>query len=140
MNAVEVVESLVKVGTAMKGAWTNAKSLDANMDWEKFIRSNDFAKAYEQVTPILNGLTQADVTRALERVRAKEAAVLNGQSPIQLSTEKLAQYDALLDVENQLMRKFAANASKSTAWVSWVVDDMLPVMIKVAKVVIPILL
>lgn len=140
MNAVEVVESLVKVGAAMKAALTDARSRDADMDWDKFILSDEFSKAYAHVAPILNGLTQANVTSALQRVRAKEAAVLNGQSPIHLSTEKLAQYDALLDVENQLMRKFAANASKSTAWVSWVIDDMLPVLIKVAKVVIPILL
>ena len=57
-----------------------------------------------------------------------------------LSTDKLAQYDALLDTENLLMRKFAANAGKTAEWVSWLVDDALPDLIKVAKVVVPLLL
>ena len=46
----------------------------------------------------------------------------------------------MLDVENQLMRKYAANFGKTAEWVSWIVDDALPDLIKVATVVIPLLL
>ena len=73
-------------------------------------------------------------------IRAKQVALLAGKSVMELPTDKLAQYDALLDVENQLMRKFAAGSGKTEEWVSWLVDDALPVLIKVAKVVIPLLL
>jgi len=38
------------------------------------------------------------------------------------------------------MRKFAANAGKTAEWVSWLVDDALPDLIKWRKVVVPLLL
>jgi hypothetical protein len=140
MNAIGVVEGLIKAGTTIKDAWTNAKQRDPSMNWEKFITSSELGTAYEQVSGILNGLTQPAVDGALKEIRTKEAALLNGQSVMDLSADKLAQYDALLDVENQLMRKYAANFGKTADWVSWIVDEALPDLIRVAKVVVPLLL
>jgi hypothetical protein len=140
MSAIDVVEGLMKAGTTIKDAWTNANQRDPSMDWQKFIASPELTTAYGQVSGILSGLTQPALDGALKEVRTKEAALLNGQSVMALSTDKLAQYDALLDTENLLMRKFAANAGKTAEWVSWLVDDALPDLIKVAKVVVPLLL
>jgi hypothetical protein len=140
MSAIAVIEGLIKVGTTIKDAFITAKKNDASTTWETFIVSNEFTVVYGQVSGLLNNLSQPQVTSALEQIRGKEVALLGGQSVMDLSTEKLAQYDALLDVENQLMRKYAANAGKNVEWVSWLVDDALPILIKVAKVVLPILL
>jgi hypothetical protein len=140
VSAITVIEGLIKAGTTIKDAWTTARKGDPELGWEKFILSKEFSGAYAQVSGILDGLTQPEVDKALAQIRAKETALLNGQSVMDLPTEKLTQYDALLDVENQLMRKYAANAAQTVDWVSWIVDDALPVLIKVAKVVLPILL
>ena len=140
MSAINVVENLIKAGTTLKDAWNDAKQRDPSMDHEKFISSPELTKAYGSIATILDGLTQPNVTQALVEVRAKQAALLGGKSVIDLSTDKLAQYDALLDVENQLMHKYAANTSKTSDWVSWIIDDALPAVIKVAQVVLPLLL
>ena len=140
MSAINVVEGLIKTGTMMKDAWTKSKQRDPNIDWQHFVASDEFSSAYSHVSSILDGLTQPAVNQALSEIRAKQTALLEGQSVMALSNEKLSQYDALLDVENQLMRKYAANAGKTAEWVSWLVDDALPHLIKVAKVVLPLLL
>jgi hypothetical protein len=140
MSAIDVVEGLIKTGTTIKDAYTNAKQRDPTMTMEKFVGSPELAAAYGSAATILNGLTQPNVTQALTEVRAKQTALINGKSVMDLPTDKLAQYDALLDVENQLMRKFAANAGKTEEWVSWIVDDALPDLIKVAKIALPLLL
>lgn len=140
MTAIAVVEGLIKSGTTIKDAWSKAKQRDPAMDPQKFIASDELKGAYGQVASILNGLTQPAVDKALGELRAKQVALLAGKSVMELPTDKLAQYDALLDVENQLMRKYAANAGMTAEWVSWLVDDALPMLIKVAKVVLPLLL
>jgi len=140
MSATEVVEGLIKAGTTIKDGWTKAKQRDATMTWQKFMESPEFAGAFGQASSVINGLTQPAVDQALVEIRAKQAALLGGKSVMELATDKLAQYDALLDVENKLMRKFAAGAGTTAEWVSWLVDDALPVLIKVAAVVIPLLL
>jgi len=140
VSAIEVVEGLIKAGTTVKDAWSKAKQRDPAMDRDKFIASDELKGAFGQVSTILNGLTQPAVDKALTEVRGKQTALLGGKSVMELPTDKLAQYDALLDVENQLMRKYAANAGMTSEWVSWLVDDALPMLIKVAKVVLPLLL
>ena len=140
MSAIQVVEGLIKAGATLKDAWIDAKERDHSIDWQRFVASDEFSAAYREVSGILDSLTQPAVNQALSEIRGKQKALLGGQSLMAVSTEKLAQYDALLDVENQLMRKFAANAGKTAEWVSWIVDDALPHLIKVAKVVLPLLL
>lgn len=140
MSAGAVIEGLLQVGATVKDAWTKAKGKDEKTTWKKFLASTEFDAAYKSVSTILKGLTQKTITAALQAVRDKEKALLAGKSVMDLSIEKLAQYDALLDVENQLMRKFAANVTKRDQWITWLIDDGLPVLIRVGKVVIPLLL
>jgi hypothetical protein len=140
VSAIDVVEGLIKAGTTIKDAYTKAKARDPAMDKEKFVVSDELKGAYGQLATIVDGLTQPAVDKALGEVRAKQVALLAGKSVMELPTDKLAQYDALLDVENQLMRKYAANAGMTVAWVSWLVDDALPALIKVARIVLPLLL
>jgi len=140
MSATEVVEGLIKAGTTIKDGWSKAKQRDAAMTWQKFMDSAEFTTAFGQASSVINGLTQPAVDKALVEIHAKQVALVAGKSVMDLPTDKLAQYDALLDVENQLMRKFAAGSGKTEEWVSWLVDDALPDLIKVAKVVLPLLL
>jgi hypothetical protein len=140
VSATEVVENLMKAGTTIKDGWSKAKQRDATMTWTKFMDSAEFTGAFGQASSAIDALTQPAVTKALVDIRTKQGALLAGKSVMELPTDKLAQYDALLDVENQLMRKFATNTGRTEEWVSWLVDDALPVLIKVAKVVLPLLL
>lgn len=140
MSATEIVENLIKAGTTVKDAYSKAKQRDATTTWETFLNTPEAATAQGQVASILKSLTQPNVNKALGDVRGKMTALLAGKSVVELPTDKLAQYDALLDVENQLTRKYAANFGMTAEWVAWLVDDALPNLIKVAKVVLPLLL
>jgi len=139
MSALDLVEALIRVGTTLKDAWNDAKQSDPSMDWTKFITSSECTAAYASIGPVLDGLTQPAVTQALTEVRAKQATLLAGNSVLSLSSGQLAQYDALLDVENQLMRKYAANATKTSEWVSWIVNDALPDLFKILSIAAPLL-
>ncbi len=140
MSATRTIEGLILAGTSIKAAWATARQNDPDMDWQAFIGSNEFNAAYGEVAQILSQLTRAEVDKALGEVRAKQAALLNGQSIMNLPTEKLAQYDALLDTENLLMRKYAANFAKTAEAVEWLIDDALPTLLKVVRIVLPLLL
>lgn len=140
MSATRTVEGLIQAGTTLKAAWATARQDDPDLDWQAFVGSNEFNAAYGEVSQILSQLSRSEVDKALGEVRAKQAALLNGQSIMNLPTEKLAQYDALLDTENLLMRKYAANFTKTAEAVAWLIDDALPTLLRVAKVVLPLLL
>lgn len=140
MSATEIVENLIKAGTTVKDAYSKAKQRDATVTWQTFLGTDEAKKAEGDVSSLLKGLTQPNVTKGLGEVRTKMTALLGGKSVVELPTDKLAQYDALLDVENQLTRKYATNYGMTAEWVAWLVDDALPNLIKVAKVVLPLLL
>lgn len=140
MSATEIVENLIKAGTTVKDAYSKAKQRDASVTWQTFLATDEAKKAEGDVSSLLKGLTQPSVTKALGEVRGKMTALLAGKSVVELPTDKLAQYDALLDVENQLTRKYAVSFGMTAEWVGWLVDDALPNLIKVAKIVLPLLL
>jgi hypothetical protein len=140
MSAIDTITNLIKAGTAFKDGWTSAKQADPSLTWESFITSSQFTTAYGKSQSILDTLLQPALDQALVDIRTKEAAILNGGSVTDLSVDKLTQYSALLDVENQLMSKYAANFSATAAWTQWLVDTALPDLIKVAGIVLPILL
>lgn len=139
MGAIDVVETLIKTGTTVKDAYGKAKARDATMSWEKFLIAPECTGISGQVIAVLQGLTKDAIDKALDEVRTKQTNLLNGLTVVQLSTDKLKQYDALLDVENQLMDKYAANSGWTKEWLQWVTNEALPILMKVAEVALPLL-
>jgi hypothetical protein len=139
MSAGETIEGLIKVGMTIKDTWIKSKKADGGLDWKEFLQSDAVKDTLSKSKGLLAKLSKNDIQKALDAVREKQKALLGGKSIMDLPTEKLGQYDALLDVEAQLTHKFAKSTG-NREWVNWLVGEALPVLVKVGKVVIPILL
>jgi hypothetical protein len=130
MNAVDTIETLLKLGITVKdqasGSTVNITKILANQDVQKGI------------SDLLGTLSEGDLEATIQALQQKETALLNGQTIADLSGDKLRQYSDLLDAENVLVGKEAALGA-SQEFLSWLVDDALPILVRVAPVVIPLL-
>jgi hypothetical protein len=140
MDAPQVIESLLQLGVGVKDAYTNAKQADGTLDWARFLRTSDFKKIEGNVQQLVGNLTETDIDKAIDAVRTKETALLAGVAIADLPAERLLQYSDLLDIETALVNRKVKSVSASAQALQWVVEDLLPVLVKVAKVVIPLLL
>lgn len=139
MNAIDVIQNLIALGTDTRNAYIKAKSSDKSIDWDNFLKSDDFKKVYSDATTFLESLRSSDLQEAIKEVQNKEAALLNGKPIKDLPTDSIIQYHNLLDVEEILVNKEMDQAGKTDAFWQWLTDDALPVLIKVAGIVIPLL-
>jgi hypothetical protein len=139
MNAVETIESLIKLGTLIGVAAGDAKSKNDKMDWGEFIESDAFKSISGAVEKLLNGLRQEDIDRTLERLAAKQAALLGSGKLEDLPIDKLIQYAQLSDASILLRAKKVAIAA-NPPFLAWLVDEALPVLTKVAPTVLPLIL
>jgi hypothetical protein len=139
MEAAQTVESIIKAGLITKAAFEKARASDGTVDWPKFTRSAEFETARASVADLLEQLTQDDVSKAVQRIRKKQSDFLRGREISQLPFEELLQFSQLADAEGVLVREEMKQLSSNANFLSWLVSDALPVLVKVAKVVIPIL-
>jgi hypothetical protein len=139
MDAVRTVEAIIKAGLITKSAFERARAADRKVDWKKFVQSADFAAAQESVSEVLKQLTKKDVTSAVQRIRKKQKDFLRGRKISELSIDELLQFGQLADAESILVREEMKQLGASPKFLGWLIDDALPVLVKVAKVVIPII-
>jgi hypothetical protein len=135
MSAATVITNLVGLGVQVKDAWTKS-----GKDWASFLTSPDFKAIEGSVEQLLASLKPNDLQTALVEVRKKEAAVLNSRNIPQLSLDELTQYHALSDVEHQLVTKLLAAAPNRSGFLEVLVQQVLPALISVAKIVVPLLM
>ena len=140
MTAAAVIEGMVDAGTTLGTAMTNARQSNPTLSWTTFLTTTAFSAAYAAVAPTLEGLIESSVNSALTDIRTKQASLLGGGAVTDLSPGLLPAYSALLDVENQLMSRYAANFGRTADCLAWLVDDALPILIKAAPIVLPLLL
>jgi hypothetical protein len=139
MEAAQTVESIIKAGLITKAAFERARASDGTVDWPNFTRSAEFETARASVADLLKQLTQDDVSKAVQRIRKKQSDFLRGREISQLPFDELLQFSQLADAEGVLVREEMKQLSANADFLSWLVSDALPVLVKVAKVVVPIL-
>ena len=138
MNAGEVVETLMQLGVHVKRAF-NQFTLTTAKGWVEFLEDPAGKEALDDVSQLLSALTIGDIKNAVLQVQSKEKAFLKGRRISELSATDLIAFQALLDVENALIRKELSHLGTVQFW-RVLADDVLPVLLSVAKVVIPLLL
>ena len=84
-------------------------------------------------------MTIGDIRSAILELQAKEKAFLNGRKIAALPASDLTVFHSLLDVENALVLKELSELGTVQFW-DRLVNDVLPTLITVAKIVIPILI
>ena len=140
MNAGQVIERLIKIGMATKASYEQARQDNGSLSWSKFARSKAFKDVQREVGTLLEGLTQDDVTKAVQRIRRKQKAFLAGRKIFELPIEDLLQFGKLADAESILVRKEMKKLGASSTFLWWLQKDALPVLADVAKIVIPLVL
>ena len=134
MSATDVVQDLLTLGVQVKDAWNKS-----GQTWTSFLNSQDFTNIQGTVNGLLKSLQPANLQSTVTAVQQKEVDLLKGRPITSLSVDELTQYHALSDVEHQLVTKLLTT-SNTQGFLSVLVNDVLPILVQVAKVVIPLLI
>jgi hypothetical protein len=133
MSAVDTIQALLVLGVQVKDAATKS-----GQSLTSFLSSPDFATIEGSVTKLLSSLKPQDLQDAINAIQKKEADLRAGRDLDELSADELTQFHALLDVEDKLVNKLLKQPDKKS-FIAILVNDVLPVLVQVAKIVIPLL-
>ena len=133
MNAIAVIQTLLALGVQLKDAWTKS-----GQDWSTFLTSTDFQSIEGTVNELFASLQPSDLRNAIGALQQKEADLLNGRSLVELSVTELTQFHALSDVEHQLVMKLLMSPDQAD-FLSVLTNEVLPVLVQAAQIVIPLL-
>jgi hypothetical protein len=132
MSAVDTIQNLLTLGVQVHAAATKSGQTLAS-----FLKSPDFATIEGSVNTLLQSLEPSDLQNAVDAIQKKEVALLAGRDITDLSVDELTQFHALVDVERQLVTKLVGQPSNN--FITVLVNDVLPTLAQVAKIVIPLL-
>jgi len=135
MSAVTVVSNLLALGVQVKDAWTKS-----GKEWKPFLASPEFAALHTSTEKLLGTLKHNDLQSAVAAIRKKQADFLHGREITALSVDELSQFSALADVEHQLVNKLLKAPPERENFLGVLVHDVLPTLIRVGKVVVPLLI
>lgn len=137
MSAVDTVENLIKLGTIISDA--AQKSGTGKTDWATFLASPAFQNIAGSVSQLLSTLKPSDLPQTVQALNDKQTALLGGKTLADLPTDKLLQYAELGNVKVVLAAQLVVSAM-NPPFATWLVDSALPVLVKAAPVVLPLLL
>jgi hypothetical protein len=132
MSAVDTIENLLTLGVQISTAATKSGQAVA-----AFLTSPQFAAIETQVGTLLQSLKPDDLQGAVNAIQKKEADLLAGRDVTDLSVEELTQLHALSDIERQIVGKLI-NQPRNT-FLTVLVNDVLPTLVNVVKIIIPLL-
>jgi hypothetical protein len=140
MSVKGTIESLLTLAVAVKHAYKEAAAADksGSLDWSAFLESPAFAAIESDVERLADKLSASNLDLAIDAVRAKETALLAGQPVARLPPDKLLQYADMIDLEQALVKRRVASIAPTAAALAWLVDDLLSVLVRAARIVIPV--
>lgn len=137
MNAVTVIENLIKLGTIVGDAAAKYRK-DGEFDFVAFLAGKAPKDLQEVVSSLISALKPDDLKKAIAATEKKQRDLLNGKSLGDLGTDKLIQYAALTDTKLLLETARLKRAIEGDFY-SWLLDGGLAGIIRVAAVVVPLL-
>jgi len=135
-SAVDTIDKLLRLGALVHDKLDDA---DAPSDFSDFLDSDAYAEIKGSVETLVGGLSDKDVEEAIDAINDKREALLGGKKLEELSSEKMVQYLQLGDARRALRTK-SMKVAASADFLGWVTNTLLPVLIKVGKTVIDLLL
>lgn len=135
MNAVETIETLLRLGLKVKDAFASS-----NKDWVAFLDSQEFKSIEGDVDALLAALRPDDIQQAIVAIQKKKGDLRGGKDIGDLPPGKLLQFFDLLQAEKALVLKQLRDTPRSKKdFLTVLENDVLPALVAVAKVVIPLL-
>lgn len=110
-----------------------------SVDWSTWLSSPDYQAIQGSVLQLANTLGKSSISQTVSAIEQKQQALLAGGKLENLPTDKLLQYSDLgnLKFRLQATQGFSGDVA---VFGKWLLDDALPVLLKVAPIVIPLLL
>jgi len=136
MSAVDALENLIKLGTILSDAAANNKK-DGKFDVVSFLNSDAAGEIRDTVNKIASELKTEDLESTIDAINKKQKDLLAGKKLSEQSPDKLIQYSALTDTKLLLETAKLKRAIEGDFY-TWLLDGGLADIIKVAKVVIPL--
>jgi hypothetical protein len=133
MSAVIVIQNLLTLGVQIKDAATKSGQTLAS-----FLESPAFTTIEASADNLLASLQPQDLRDAINAIQKKEADLQAGRPMTSLSADELTQFHALLDLEDKLVNKLVAEPNKKD-FITILVNDVLPTLVQVVKIVVPLL-
>ena len=140
MNAAEIVESLFKLGVTVREGFMSARHDDGSVDWEKFLKSEEFKDIEGQAKDLLHGLNASSISGAVKTIDDKSSALKKGRKVSALSPDELHQLSSLLDVRSVLVQQQLKHAAVSAGFFQWLVETALPTLAPIVSTVLKLLL
>jgi hypothetical protein len=133
MSAVQTIQSLLTLGVQIQAAATKSGQTVLGL-----LDGPDFAAIEGSVQTLMNSLKPSDLQGAVAAIQQKEADLLAGRDITALSVDELTQFHALVSTEQQLVSKLLTQPQRID-FMNVLVTQVLPVLVQVAKIVIPLL-
>jgi hypothetical protein len=134
MSAVNTIQTLLTLGVQVSTAATKS-----GQTLTSFLSGPGFTAIAGSVTTLLQSLQPQDLQNALNAIQKKETDLLAGRDITALSVDELTQFHALVAVERQVVSKLVAAPPGQNGFLSVLVNDVLPTLLQVVKIVIPLL-
>jgi hypothetical protein len=140
MEASTILTLLLQLGTMLQDVLSKTGHTEGSaIDWSAVIQSDAFKGVASTVAGLAETLAGVDdVQPAVDEIDAKQTSLLKGRQLPQLSVDELVQYSALARARLLLTTKALADAMTG-GFQSWLVDDALPVLVRVVPLVLPLL-
>ena len=107
-------------------------------NYAAFLKSPEFKAIEVSVQSLLGGLTRPNLDEAIAQIDAKRLEIIGSRDESQLSLDEEIRYAALGDSKLVLLGRDLSGAMNADV-VSWLAEDALPLLVKVAPIVLPLL-
>ena len=134
MSAVETIDKLLRLGAMVHDKFDESHE----PDFSKFLNSQAYAEIKANVADMVAGLPDAEIEKAIDAINEKRKALLRGREVADLPNDQMVQYLQLGDARRVLRTKSMAVAANAD-FLGWVVNTALPVLLKIAHIVVPLL-
>lgn len=135
-SPVETVDDLLRLGALLHDRLDDS---DDPSNFAKFLQSDEYARIKGLVDDLVARLSEDKIEQAIEAINEKREALRGGKPLSSLSNEKMVQYLQLGDARRAL-RTRSMQVGNNEKFLRWVTQDLLPVLVRVGKVVIDLLL
>jgi hypothetical protein len=135
MSAVGAIEKLLRLGAMIHDKLDESDESDLT----RFLESQAYAEIKASVAKLIAGLPDADIESAINAINEKRKALLGTRAVVDLPNDQMAQYLQLGDARRVLRTKSMAVAANAN-FLGWLVNTALPVLLRLAPTVLPLLL
>lgn len=140
MSTKDLFAALEKLAKAAKQLADETADInkDGKVNWDDVVAAAGDQKFRDLVDNVLGQAKRKEIYAGLSDIDKKKTELVAGRSYAEMSSDELDKYAALRSAEKILYQAADKIERGRSQFVAWLVDDALPVLGTVLKVVIPL--